>query len=755
MNYGTRSPRRSFRLLPRRRLPLAGLLLVSFSSLAVDGPASRVCAPGDGSDRPSIGLALGGGGARGISHVSLLRKLEEMHVPVDCIAGTSIGSLVGGLYAAGHSVDELEALVTSMDWMNLFDDSLARPERSFRRKQDDRDRLATIGVGIRGGRLRLSPGVLQGQRILALFEKETLQVSAISDFDALPIPYRATATDLNTGQAVVLDHGSLAMAMRASMSLPGIFQPVEIDGRVLLDGGLANQVPVDVVRSMGADIVIAVDVGTPLTTYGTDASVLDVVSQISTMMTTRNAAEQRANLGSQDLLIVPELGAEVATGDFTKAAEALRIGKEAAESAQEGLARLAIPPQAYATYVDHRRHAPKGDVIVNFVRIDNQTQYADKLLLGGLQAETGKPLDTRKMEDGLLRAYSFGTISSMTYEVVEEDGRTGVLVRARPKPHGPNYIQVGLRSGSDFSGNHESNLRAAVLVSPLSSYGAEARLAVDIGSEPGLKAEYFLPFDVRNRYQLYTQLEYRNPNVHLYTDDGDKVATYSVRTLGGEVRFGREFGNHAAVSVGIERSTGKASVEVGLPALRSFDSENGAWSVRAIVDRLDSLFFPRSGYYAALGYTSSEKWLGSDTEYNQVEADMLLAKDFGRHAVQFGGAYHSTISGILPLQERYRLGGRGRLAGFHYNELTGQNYALLMAGYSFQLAELFGRSASVGMTLEYGNAWELRSRMAFDDGILNGSVYIGFDSWLGPLMFGYGMREGGDGVAFLEIGTPF
>src|SRR5690606_34616369 len=199
------------------------------------GPVVAPCTSPDAT-RPSIGLALGGGGARGMAHISVLRKLEELRVPVDCIAGTSMGALVGGLYASGKDVDELEALVAGMDWKRLFDDTLERQEQSFRRKQDDREGLATIGLGLRGGRVHVAPGMFQGQRIVALFEKETLGVSAIDDFDRLPIPYRATGTDLNTGEAVILGHGSLAMAMRASMSLPGIFQPVEIDGHVLIDG---------------------------------------------------------------------------------------------------------------------------------------------------------------------------------------------------------------------------------------------------------------------------------------------------------------------------------------------------------------------------------------------------------------------------------------------------------------------------------------------------------------------------------------
>lgn len=645
----------------------------------------------------------------------------------------------------------------SLRWfLALYVTIPCRPsERSFRRKQDDRDRLATLGVGIRNGKMRLSPGILQGQRILALFEKETLGVSAIDDFDALPIPYRATATDLNTGEAVVLGEGSLAMAMRASMSLPGIFQPVEMDGRILLDGGLANQVPIDVVRAMGADIVIAIDVGTPLTVHGADANVLDVVSQITTMMTTRSASAQLSTLGPEDVLIVPALGTEVATGDFSKAEDALRIGRDAADAAQTDLSRLSISDASYAKYTGNRRTAPDPDVVVNFVRMDNQTRYADALLLGDAKEQIGKTLDTERMEGTLLRAYALGTLASITYEVVRENEETGVLVRARPKTHGPNYIQVGMRSGSDFSGNHESNLRAAILMSPISDYGSEARFSVDIGSEPGAKVEYFHPLGQSNRYQLYGMLGYRNPNINRYSEQGDKVATYNVRTLETDIRIGREFGNHAAVSLGLQRSRARAEVEVGLPALRSFESDDGAWAVRATVDRLDSLFFPRSGYYAAVAYIASEEWLGSDSTYEKAEADVVMAKDLGRHSIQLAAAYHVTLEGVLPLQERYRLGGRGRLAGFHFNELTGQNYALVTTGYSYQLAKVLGRSANVGMTLEYGNAWELRSNMALDDGILNGSIYVGFDSWLGPLMFGYGMREGGKGVAFLEIGAPF
>lgn len=710
-------------------------------------------APGD--TRPRIGLALGGGGARGIAHISVLRELEELRVPIDCIAGTSAGALVGGLYASGMSVDELERLVVDTDWKDLFDDSLERQERSFRRKQDDRDGLATVGVGIQRGEVKVAPGLMQGERVLALFERSTLRASPIDDFDRLPIPFRAVATDLNSGEAVVLDHGSLAMAMRASMSLPGIFKPVEVDGRVLLDGGLVNQVPIDVVRAMGADMVIAVDVGTPLATLGGDASLLQVVSQISGMLTTGNTQRQMQTLGAADVLIAPELGSAVATGDFDKAREALAIGATAAAAARGRLSHLSVSAGHYAQARKQRPQLSREDPVIEFVRLDNQTPYADDALLAQVPVAIGAPLDTARMEQSLLRAYGMGTLSSITYEVVEENGRRGVVLRARSKPQGPHYLQLGLSLHSDFDSAFDGNLRVAVLSAPLTRYGAESRITAAIGSEPGLKGEYYHPLDAAMRNQLYGSAEYANPNIHVFDGDGNNVATYDVRVGALVVSAIRDLGNLGAVSVGLLRATGSARVEIGDPALEEFDFEQGSVFANLTLDRLDSLYFPRTGYYGSLGYTAARDWLGSDSEFEQLDLDLLAARSFGRHALQGRAAYHATVSGTLPIQSLYRLGGRGRLAGFRLNELTGQHYALLVLGYSYQLAELLGRSAQVGGTIEYGNAWERRQDMGFDDGLLNASVYLGFDSWVGPMLFGVGWRETGHSHLFLEIGRAF
>lgn len=736
-------------------LSMAGLMPTYASEPAIaHAPIVGSCGvrkPGE--EHPRIGLALGGGGARGMAHIGVLSMIEELGIRIDCVAGTSMGALVGGLYASGMEPSEMRELVQSTDWKALFNDAPSRRERSFRRKQDDRDGLTTIGVGISKSGLRVSPGMLQGARILALFERSTVGVAVVEDFDRLPIPFRAVATDLNSGDAVVIDGGSLAMAMRASMSLPGVFQPAEIDGRVLLDGGLVNQVPVDVVRQMGADIVIAVDVGTPLEVLDRDASMLEVVSQISGMMTTGNTRRQLGTLGGDDVLIVPELSDTVSTSDFQKVAEALAIGDAAAQGAKSALSAL---PRATAS--DHalaRMDPMAGEAVVGFVRIENTTRYADAVLLEQMAIPVGSPLDAEAIEKGLVRIHSRGTVASITYEVVREQDQVGVLIRARPKSQGPNYLQLGLLHSSDFSGVHETTLRAAVLFSPISDYGAEARVAAALGSEPALSGEYFHPFDAANRYVFYSRLGYENPSVPLFDPQGNHYATYDLQRAAVQLQVGREFGNQGAIVTGLRFAKGTAGIETGDPTLPDISFRQGSAYVRATLDQLDSLYFPSDGHYASVGYTSSHRWLGSDTDFDQVDLDGAVAASTGRHAVQLGGRYHVTISGRAPLQDRYRLGGRTRLVGYRLNELTGQHYALLFLGYTYRLVEILGRSAFVGGTLEFGNAWERRSDMRWGYGVLNAGLYVGFDSWLGPLTFGYGWRESGEGALFLEIGKPF
>jgi NTE family protein len=704
--------------------------------------------------RPRIGLALGGGGARGIAHISVLRELEARRVPVDCIAGTSMGALVGALYASGMSVDEIEKEILSWDWPRLANDSLERPERSFRRKRDDELVVSAPGIGIGPKGVKLAGGLVAGERVLLLFESLVEPVATIEDFDRLPIPYRAVAADINTGEPVVIGNGDLALAMRASMSLPGIFPPVQIGDRVLVDGGIARNLPIDIVRNMGADIIIAVDVGTPLSKLDGGASALAITSQLSGLLTVGNTRAQTATLGERDVLITPALGEIVTTTSYEKGAEALPLGREAALAAGQKLSALALETAGYEQNRSLRVGRSSTPPQVQFVRLDNQSRYRDEFILARVQLPVGQPLDAKALEESLHRVHGLGTLSLATYEVVQEGERSGVVLHVREKVQGPNYVELGLSLSSDFDGRSEASIRVGVLRSPINDTGGEMRYMIEIGDDSGLLAEYYQPFGLRGHWFFGARGEYENHHINVFDDDGHMLAQYDARQAGVLLTGGREFGNFGALQVGLRRYSGQAEVHIGSPLFPDFDFDTGQWFAEGTLDRLDSAYLPREGYLLRAGYTRSLEALGADRSFAQVDVDAVRAWEFGRHSVLGGLRYHSTISGVAPLQNLYRIGGFSRLVGYQPNELTGQNYGIVLAGYSYEIGKLLGREALAGAQLEYGNAWTRREDMSFGDASLNGSIYVGMDSWVGPILFGLGAREG-DASLFFEVGHRF
>ena len=733
-------------------LNLFALTLAAPALAAESGNSCGFRAPDD--DRPRIGLALSGGGARGIAHIGVLKAIEAQGVRIDCVAGTSMGSLVGAFYAIGMPVEEMEKIILSLEWSTLFNDSLERPQRSIRRKDEDRLALSGVGVGIEvgpeGTGLKLATGVISGQRIQAFFERAMLAATSVEHFDQLPIPYRAVATDLNTGLAVVIDHGSLPTAMRASMSLPAVFDPVEIDGRVLVDGGLANQLPIDVVRQMGADVVIAVNVGMPLEKLDSNANLLTVINQLTSLMTVGNTREAINTLGERDLLITPELGTEVGSAEFDQGEQAIRIGQQAGEAAAARLADL-------STNRPTRMALLRLDLVprIEFVRLDNRTPYANEVILQRVDIPIGQRLDTLALEAQLRGVYGLGTFAQVSYQVVNEGGRNGVIITALPKAHGPNYVQIGLEMNSDFASAFGANFRASVLMAPISEYGAEARLFAQIGSEPGAGAEYYWPLDPLSRNAFLFRGFYESADVQIFDQRGNNTASYDVNQITASAAWVREFGSLGALTIGYRIGAGETKVATGDPSLPEDDYQIGDLSAALTLDRLDSLYFPREGYYARLGMLASRKAAGADSNFVQTDLDLLAAHSFGKHALQYGLRLHGTTSGDAPIQSLYRLGGRGRGIGYRRNEISGQNYFVLVGGYLYELADVFGRGAFVGGSLEYTNVWQSRSDIAWDDGVVHAGFYLGFDSWIGPMLLGYGAREGSEGTLFLEIGRQF
>jgi len=734
-------------------MPSRLLILLALLSPVLATAADLPCRTGGGDpDRPRIGLALGGGGARGFAHVAVLRELERQRVPVDCIAGTSMGALVGGLYASGLSAEAIETEMRALDWPRMFNDRLERPQRSFRRKRDDDLALVPGKPGIGNDGIKLAAGVLSGERVMLLLERLTQPVATRADFDALPIPYRAVATDLNTGAAVVLAEGNLAQAMRASMSIPGLFKPVILGERVLVDGGLANQVPVDVVRAMGADIVIAVDVGTPLAALDETADLFQIIDQISSFMTVGSTQAQVATLGERDVLVRPALGSEVLTGDFDKLDLALRIGEQGLDEVRPRLAALGLEAGRYDAAMAARPAGTGAPPVVDFVRLDNHSRYDDDFLLSRIRLAPGEPLDAARLERRLLEIHGLETLDQVTYDVVEEGGRTGVVVTVVPHRHGPNYLEAGLNLYSDFQGDFFVNLRAGVLRAPVNRLGGELRGLLQLGDEPGLLVDYYQPLGVDGDWFFIAQGSIESPKFGLFAENGERVANYRVPNFGAELGLGREFGNFGAATLLLRRRYGELELDIGNPAYNGIGFDQGEIELGLTYDRIDSRYLPRAGTYAEVSQLVARRSLGADADYEQANVDLLYAGAVGRRSAFGGLRWHTSSDDDVPLPGLFRLGGLTRFAGYRPNERVAQNYALAYAGYTFELGRVLSRPAMLGGTLEMGRIWGPFADIDDAPTELHGSLYFGFDSWLGPLQVGYGLREGGRGIWLLELG---
>src|SRR5262249_24125240 len=335
---------------------------------------------------------LSGGGARGTAHIGVLKVLDQMRVPIDAIAGTSMGAVVGGLYASGLSARDIEKIMTSINWQDAFRDRPPREDLDLRRKEEDETFLVKYHFGVRDWHIVVPKGLIQGQKLIETLRRLTLPVAGINDFDDLPTPFRAVATDLESGDTVVMGSGDLTSAMRASLSAPGVFTPVERDGRLLVDGGLADNVPVDIARAMGVDVVIVVDVGYPLLPAKELNSAPVISSQMLAILIRQNSHAQLATLTEHDVLITPGLG-NASAFDFGKVARAIAVGESAAREQGAQLAALAASEAQMRRYVVQREQARTPPPVVSYVEVKPGSALYQPTVDWLFKDMLGKPLN--------------------------------------------------------------------------------------------------------------------------------------------------------------------------------------------------------------------------------------------------------------------------------------------------------------------------------------------------------------------------
>ncbi len=704
-------------------------------------------------DRPKVGLVLSGGGARGAAHIGVIRVLEELRVPIDAIAGTSMGSIIGALYASGMDIDEIERAVNSIDWADAFDDDPPREKRRFRDKQEDRDFLVKSAPGYEDGELKFPSGLIQGQKVDLILSELTLPVAAVKDFDQLSVPYRAVATDIATGQAVVIGSGNLSVAMRASMSVPGGFSPVEFGDKLLVDGGVSNNVPVDVARDMGADVLIVVDISTPLTPKEKLNSVLAITDQLTSIMTRSNTERSLATLTERDTIIVPQLG-DISTMDFGRAGDAVPLGEVAARQQADRLRTLSLSDKDYAMHLAARTTRWPAPPVIEFVRIDNRSRLDDAMLASRIRAQPGQPLDVEALEEDIGTIYALELFQAVTYELVEENGQTGLEISAVEKSWGPNYLQLGMQLQSDFEGSNSFNLATSYTRTGLTALGGEWKTILQIGEEPRIFSDVYLPLDIDSRYFFNPFVEYQKTNVNVFSGE-DKLAEYRVDAIGFGLEGGRNLGEWGEFRTGWRLATGEADVLVGDPALPDIDFDVGNIFARLSWDTYDNLYFPHSGQLGRIEWAAFRDAFGDDQNLDQVELSAGVALGRGRDSLVLAGRVDTTLDEDASVENLFRLGGFLNLSGYDVNELSGQHSAVAAAIYFRRVNDFHLLPAYLGASLEAGNTWNDRDEIDFDNVLLAGSLFFGVDSPIGPLYTGYGYGEGGRSSVFMFLGSPF
>lgn len=706
-------------------------------------------------NRPKIGLVLSGGGALGGAHIGVLEALEELHIPIDYIAGTSMGAIIGAFYAAGYSPQEIEQFVSETQWKDAFSDQPDRAAMTMRKKQLDADFLISHRLGFNRGELELPLGFFEGQKLDLIFQHAFLSVGDIQDFDDLRVPFRAVATNLVSGTEVVLGSGSLATAVRASMSIPAVFAPVIMDDMMLVDGGMANNLPISVVREMGADIVIAVDISAPLLARAELDSLLTVTEQLTNFLTRRNTEVQLASLGPQDILLVPELG-DFGPTDFNKLLEIVPAGYAAAMLQQSALVALSRPSEDTSARLAELQAAEDTGYVVRFIEINNATILNDEIIRSRLDIELGKPLDFARLENSISHIYSIDVFQSVNYDLVTNDaGETGLKINATERSWGPNYLQFGIEFSDDFNGNSDYQLGAAYTRNALNSLAGELRIDVVMGREGLLDIDFYQPIDKQARWFTETRAFWARRLFNVY-DEEQFRAQIEVSGPGLALGFGRNFNNTHLVRLDYELNRGKAGVLIGDSELLTDDEVRiGEFVLRYEHDSFDDLWFPRKGELITLGARLAGDEIGAAADYQQAYLAAAKAWSSGKSAVQLNLQAGYSFEDAVPIERWYELGGFGRLSGLAPDQLSGRQLGLVTLAYYRRLNDIDILPVFAGFTLESGNVWREQADVSFSSLRYSGSVFLGADTPIGPVYLAYGHSNEGEGAVYFYLGNPW
>jgi NTE family protein len=649
---------------------------------------------------------------------------------------------------------ELEDLVKSIDWEDSFRDDSARENRPYRRKQDDDDFPMRLELGVRDGEVRIPLGFIQGQKLGLILREKTLAVSGIDDFDRLPIPFRAVASDIQSGEMYVMSSGDLPTAMRASMAVPGAFAPVLIDGHALVDGGLVGNIPVSVIRQMNVDVVIAVDVEFPL--YGPEelVSAIDVTAQVLTILIRKETLRQIETLRDDDLLIRPALGNYGST-NFAEISTTIEPGAAATLLHADRLSRLALDEAGFSAHLESRRKAITPIPNIEFLRVVDDGPLSAKVLEARLKYVAGDEQQVAKLSSDAARLHGLGLYEQVDYRLVGADGQNGIEFLTRSKAWGPNFLRFGVDLQDNLQGDTSFNLSARIIRRGLNALGAEWRTDLQIGTEPYLKSEFYQPLSFDSRYFIAPRLVLEQTNLNAFVGQNN-VGRYRISNSGIALDLGRELGLWGELRIGAFAGKGSAKVTVGAPDLPESSFDAGGFFTTFNLDTRDNADIPLQGWQVDIEFTVSEPALGADTSFELLETKFTKVWTRGRHSLNAGVMFNTSFDADDLVQNYFPLGGFLNLSGLAKGEISGPHAGFARMVYYRRTGEtapnIFDAPVFVGISLEAGNVWQSRSEARNASLLYNGSVFAGVDTFFGALFIGAGLSEGGDSNFYVLLG---
>jgi NTE family protein len=727
--------------------------------LALSGPAMAQPAasePAAVAERPRIGLALGGGGARGGAHVGVLSVLEELRIPIDCIAGTSMGALVGATYATGVPMADIERQILEVDWSATIGSAGRRSMVPMQRKVAGITYSNNIELGISGGSLHGVGGLVSTQNVEGFFRLLVGNARDIDDFDQLAIPFRAVATDLAASEMVVIGSGDLTRAMRASMAVPGVFAPVVVDDMVLADGGMMRNLPVDVVRALCADVVIAVSLQAPPSSPEQLQGVFALAGRSIDAMIIANERQQLATLTDRDVAVIVPTG-DLGSSQFGRVTEAVPLGASTARRLAASLSRYSVSEEEYRAWRAGLQPPPGRAVKVEEIRFQPLRHASADFLATRLRTQPGDVVPLSVLEADMNRVFTSGDFLRVDYHLRPGTGGGKILeVEVIERPGGTDFIRFDIGLAGSSGGDTQFVVRADHRREWLNPLGGQWRNTLQLGAFSLLESALYQPFDVQQRYFLEPGIVLSRSLENFY-DDGDRVARYDLLEAELRLDVGVNIGNHARIKSGLRWGGTEFDEDIGrIDILDTERKRDANLHFSALYDTRDAASLPRSGMFAQLDYTSSGSWLGGEQSYDMIEAVASRATPWGGGTLLLAAGGGRTISGELPRHRDFKVGGIRSFPAFAPGELRGDGYWSASANWGLGLVDLlpiFRQSLFFSLGLK---AVGMSDRLdGVDEGtILGASIALGARTPIGPLLLSLGVADNDSVQLHFALGRP-